>query len=232
MKSNLKLLTIVSLFIASLNAQNNMELKFNFGMAFNKPIYDLPAYYGGNKTDLQPHVSLEGKIIRVPFGKEAQLGAKLTAVAGMEWANLLANDRLTKVKVSMPHLKARIYPLSTDGSIFEYIDNSSNNSILWGIVQVVVINSLHFDYGVSFAKLEEDSFDDVYYDEDNFESKTIKRTMTYTGWGIQPQIFQSVNEKWIWNAFFDFGKYKWENEGGGTSGLKTNNLGFGFRYNF
>ncbi len=227
MKSNLKLLTILYLFITTLNAQNKPELKFNFGMAFSKPLYDLGAVAKSGRN-LQPHFSLEGKIIRVPFGKDAKLGAKLTGVAGMEWANVLSNDALTEINVSMPHVKARFYPLATNGSNFEYIDNAKHDSFLWAIVQYITINSLHFDYGVSFAKLEEVAFVEEY----NFEPETVERTMTYTGWGLQPQLYESESGHWIMNAVFDFGKYKWENANGGTSGLKTNNVGFGMQYNF
>lgn len=227
MKSNLKLLTLLLLIVTSLQAQNKMELKFNFGMTFSKPLYDLDDVAGKGKA-LQPHLSLEGKIVRIPFGKEAKLGAKLTGVAGMEWANVLSNDAITEVNISMPHLKARVYPLTTNESIFDFLDHQNHNSILLGILQIITVNSLHFDYGVAFGKLEEVSF----LDDESFVPETVNRTMTYTGWGLQPQIYQSDNEKWTANAFFDFGKYKWENANGRTSGLKTNSLGFGIQYAF
>lgn len=219
---------IISTFLTQIAvAQNHHDVKLNFGMVFSKPTEDL-ANVSKTGRKLQTHISLEGKIFRLPYGKDAQIGAKISAVAGMEWANVLSNDALTEVNISMPHVKARLYPLATNGATFDFIDQSNNNNILWGIVQVIFVNSLHFDYGKSFASLEEIP----YVDEYNFTPETVERTMTYTGWGLQPQIFKSESGKFYMNAFFDFGKYQWENANGGTSGLKTNSLGFGVQYNF
>jgi hypothetical protein len=233
MQSKFKHTLILLFFFTASIAQNKMEVKLNMGMAFSSPLYDIGDVTVKGKT-LQPHLSLESKIVRVPFGTDAKLGLKLSGVAGMEWANFLANDRSTELNISNPHLKARVYPLTYNGSVFEYLENQSLGNmpaaveLLLGIAEVAAINSLHFDYGVSFAKIEEVA----YLDEISFEPETVNRTTTYTGWGFQPQIFQSDNEKWTANAFFDFGKYKWKNANGGTSGMKISNLGFGIQRNF
>ena len=238
MKTKNLLSTLLFLVLITSSFAQHHDLKLNFGFAAAKPLYDL-GEVAGKGHDLQPHLSLEGKIIKLPYGKDSKLGLKVSGVAGIEWANFLSNDAITELNVVMPHLKARVYPFSYNGFIMGDDDDFFDNQefvekmpfpidLLFLFGEVLAVNSLHFDYGVSFATIEETAFIDYY----EFTPETVNRTMTYTGWGLQPQIYQSESGKWTWNGFFDFGKYKWENANGGTSGMKVSNLGFGVQRNF
>ncbi|POS02572.1 hypothetical protein [Flavobacterium croceum] len=211
---------------------NKVSFKFNFGSTFSKPQDDLAKSYGQGNS-LQPALSMEAAYM-LTYSKNTKFGVKLAGVAGYDMSNILAHDALSQVKVSIPNVRARIYPFSYDGKLddaFEKVAPEGLPFMLEIPVWIAIyssINSLHFDYGTGFATLTEKPFIDEY----TFAETQTTRTMTYTGWGVQPQIYTSESEKWVWNAIFDFGKYKWTNNAGGTSSIKSNMLGFGFSYKF
>ncbi len=216
----------------SIQAQDkNLSLKFNFGSTFSKPTGDLGNVATKGK-DLQPSVSAEAGYF-LGFSKKKQWGVKVAGVAGYDLANFLSNDRITELKVSVPSLKARIYPFSASGSFDEALEKVLPNGLPF-LIEIPVwigiyasLNSLHFDYGTGFGKILETD-----YAETGFQDVTVNRTMKYVGWGVQPQIYHSESGRWTMNAVFDFGKYSWTNASGGTSSFKSNQLGFGFQYNF
>ncbi len=100
--------------------------------------------------------------------------------------------------------------------------------LIANFLYVISINSLHFDLGAGAGLLVEKAFIEGF----PFEPETTTRLMFYSGWGLQPQIFQSDNDKWIVNAVFDFGRYSWKNKSGGISSMSANYLGFGVQYHF
>ena len=234
----MKKLTLLSILILAFAFQNasaqldKLAIKFNTGMSFSKPGDDLGEVADKGKA-MQLFASLEGSY-HVNFTKNTKFGFKGAAVVGQDWANFLAADRSTELKVGVTSAKLRVYPLSYDGHIEDGLEQLLPGDLPL-MVQIPVyigiysvFNSLHFDYGVGAGKILETA----YVDEVNFQDATVKRTMKYFGWGFQPQIFQSDSEKWSCNAVFDFGKYSWKNAGGGTSSFKSNHVGFGVQYNF
>lgn len=227
------LFSIVLIGLMSIvNAQDkNLSAKFNFGMSFSKPGGDLGEVATKGKA-LQLFTSAEvGYHLR--FSKDTHFGIKVAGVAGTDYANFLANDRSTEIKVSAPNFRARIYPFANNGDLEEELEKVLPTGLPF-LVEIPVwigiytcFNSLHFDYGVGFAKILETDYADT-----GFQDETVNRTMKYFGWGFQPQIFQSESQKWVVNAVFDFGKYSWTNASKGTSSFKSNHVGFGVQYNF
>ena len=224
--------TILLITVATLvQAQNNnLSLKLNFGSTFSKPMGDLGAVATKGK-DLQPSVSAEAGYF-VGFSSKSHWGIKVAGVAGYDWANFLSNDRLTELKLTVPNLKARIYPFSASGSFDEALENVLPSGLPF-LIEIPVwigiyasLNSLHFDYGTGLGKILETDYADT-----GFQDVTVNRTMKYFGWGLQPQIHHSESGKWVINAIFDFGKYSWTNVSGGTSSFKSNQVGFGVQYN-
>ncbi len=211
---------------------DKLAVKFNTGMSFSKPGDDLGEVADKGKA-MQLFLSLEGSY-HVNYKKNTKFGFKGAAVLGQDWANFLASDRSTELKVSVPNARLRFYPLSYDGHIEDGLEQLLPGDLPL-IVEIPVyigiysiFNSLHFDYGVGFGKITETA----YIDEVNFQDETVKRTMKYFGWGFQPVIYQTDDYKWTCNGVFDFGKYSWENANGGTSSFKSNHVGFGVQYNF
>jgi hypothetical protein len=233
----MKKLSLFSILIFAFAFQNataqldKLAVKFNTGMSFSKPGDDL-GEVAGKGNALQLFASLEGSY-HVNYTKNTKFGFKGAAVIGQDWANFLAADRSTELKVSVPNARLRIYPLSYDG----HIDDALNKILPEGLpflIEIPVwigiyssINSLHFDYGVGFGRILETD-----YSGTGFQDETVHRTMKYFGWGFQPVLFQTESEKWIVNGVFDFGKYSWKNAGGGTSSFKSNHIGWGVQYNF
>ena len=231
----LSLFSILILAFAFQNASAQLDklaIKFNTGMSFSKPGDDLGEVADKGKA-MQLFLSLEGSY-HVNYKKNTKFGFKGALVLGQDWANFLAADRSTELKVSVPNARLRLYPLSYDGHIEDGLEQLLPGNLPM-IVEIPVyigiysvFNSLHFDYGVGAGKILETA----YIDEINFQDQTVKRTMKYFGWGFQPVIYQTDDDKWIVNGVFDFGKYSWENANGGTSSFKSNHVGFGAQYNF
>lgn len=231
----LPLFSILILAFAFQNATAQLDklaVKFNTGMSFSKPGDDLGEVADKGKA-MQLFASLEASY-HVNYTKNTKFGFKGAAVIGRDWANFLAADRSTELKVAVTSAKLRVYPFAYDGKAGDAFEKIAPEGLPF-LVEIPVwigiyscINSLHFDYGVGAGKILETA----YVDEVNFQDATVKRTMKYFGWGFQPQIFQSDSEKWSCNAVFDFGKYSWENANGGTSSFKSNHVGFGVQYNF
>ena len=231
----MQLFSILILAFAFQNATAQLDklaVKFNTGMSFSKPGDDLGEVADKGKA-MQLFASLEGSY-HVNFTKNTKFGFKGAAVIGRDWANFLAADRSTELKVAVTSTKLRVYPLSYDGNIEDGLEQllPGNLPMILEIPVYIgiysVFNSLHFDYGVGAGKILETA----YIDEINFQDQTVHRTMKYFGWGFQPVLFQSESEKWIVNGVFDFGKYSWKNAGGGTSSFKSNHIGWGVQYNF
>ena len=230
-------IVIILLFtFFGMNRVNSQEkrlgVKFNTGMSFSKPGDDLNEAADKGKA-MQLFASAEIGY-HLNYSDKTKFGFKVAGVVGQDWANFLSNDRTTEFKLSVPNICARIYPISFNGSMEEGLEKILPEGLpflieipVW-IAVYSTFNSLHFDYGKGFGKILETA----YIDEVNFQDETVKRTVRYSGWGFQPQIFQSESSKWTVNAVFDFGKYKWENAAGGTSSFKSNHVGFGFQYNF
>jgi hypothetical protein len=229
---------IITLLLAffGMNRVNSQEkkigVKFNTGMSFSKPAGDLGEVADKGKA-MQLFAGVETSYHQ-NFSKNTKFGIKGAVVLGQDWANFLASDRSTELKISVPSITARIYPISFSGSMEEGLEKILPEGLPF-LVEIPVwiavystFNSLHFDYGVGFGKILETA----YIDEVNFQDETVKRTMRYSGWGFQPQIFQSESSEWTVNAVFDFGKYEWKNAAGGTSSFKRNHVGFGIQYNF
>lgn len=224
------LLIVFSGFSTFSFAQRKTSLKFNFGTSFSKPEDELGSVARKGKS-MQPAISVEaGRLIN--YGS-SNYGIRVAAVGGLDYANFLSNDATTVLKTSITSIKGRVYPISYNGSVEKTLDNakSSNNffgDLGMGLLIYSFVNSFHIDYGAGFGKIVESSN----IDDPNFAEETVNRNMTYFGWGFQPQIYTSESGKWIANAFFDFGKYKWTNGNGNTSSIKASSLGFGFQYNF
>jgi hypothetical protein len=212
--------------------ESKISVKFNFGTSFSKPEGDLYNVYGKGK---EMQLLLQSEVgYNVSFNKSTKFGVKFAGVAGQDWANFLSNDALPQLKVSIPNLRARVYPLNYQGNVFDGFGKIMPKNLPFlielplGIALISSISSLHFDYGVGFGTLTETAYIDGY----DFNDRTVHRTMRYFGWGFQPQIHQSESGKWILNGMFDFGKYSWTNATGGTSSFKTSQVGFGAQYNF
>lgn len=225
-------ITLCSAIDVDAQTIKNVAFKFNFGTSFSKPKDDLAVGYRAGK-EMQLFGALEAAK-HINYGKTNGIGMKLALVAGYDYSNILRDDALTQLKVGIPNIKGRIYPLSFVGKqddLSEIIGemamkmpmgiNILASWVLWGS-----FNGLHFDYGAGFAKITETP----YLDEFAFPEQSISRTMRYFGWGFQPQILQSSSQKWTMNAVFDFGKYKWANNSGGTSSIKYSYVGFGVQY--
>ena len=217
--------------ITVLAQDKNISLKFNTGLSFSKPGGDLGEVATKGKA-MQLFSSAEVGY-HLSFSGKSHFGIKVAGIAGTDYANFLANDRSTELKVSVPNLRARIYPFANNGPLEEELEKGLPEGLPF-LVEIPVwvaiytcFNSLHFDYGVGFGKILETD-----YAGTGFQDETVNRTMKYAGWGFQPQIFQSESQKWTVNAVFDFGKYSWTNAAKGTSSFKSNHVGFGVQYNF
>ncbi len=211
---------------------NNLAIKFNTGMAFSAPKDDLGASYVKGKS-LQLFGSLETSY-HLSYSKKTKFGVKGAIVLGQDWANFLENGREKQIDVSVPNARLRLYPLSYSGDFFEGFDKITPDILpfmleipIWAVVYSS-LNSLHFDYGMGAGNITESSF----LDDENFPESSLKRTMQYAGWGLQPMIYQSESHKLTFNAVFDFGKYSWKNSGGGISSFSNNHVGFGVQYKF
>jgi hypothetical protein len=232
----LKLSLVSSCLFALLNWQNshaqNLSFKANFGSSFSTPKNDLgvaarkgKAMQGFLSGELANHFN---------YGKKKGFGMKLAAVAGYDYANFLATNGLTELKVSVPNLRLRWYPVSFLGNSDDMKLGKMVDKLPFGVdllallLMYTSVNGLHFDYGVGFGNILETA----YVEGINFPDQTVKRTMKYAGWGLQPVIFQSESNRFTVNAIFDFGKYSWTNANKGTSGFKSNHLGFGLQWHF
>lgn len=232
MNKNLLLAFLLSLIVMMAKAQDkNLSLKFNLGSSFSKPGGDLGNVATKGKA-MQLFTSAEVGY-HLSFSEKTHFGIKVAGVAGTDYANFLANDRSTEIKVSTPNFRARIYPIANNGLLEEELEKILPKGLPF-LVEIPVwigiytcFNSLHFDYGVGFGKILETDYADT-----GFQDATVNRTMRYFGWGFQPQIFQSESGKWTVNGVFDFGKYSWTNASKGTSSFKSNHVGFGVQYNF
>ncbi|GAB1463447.1 hypothetical protein MASR2M52_15000 [Pedobacter sp.] len=214
-------------------ALKNVSLKFNMGVSFSGPEDDLALGYMKGKEN---KFFTEAEIAKhLNYGKSDGLGLKLALVLGKNSSNVLRNDGLTQLNVGITSVKARLYPLSfvaKEDDMMEGMGKIASKfpigidilvtGLLWGS-----FNGLHFDYGTGFSKITESTFDSDYY---TFPEQSIKRNLTYFGWGFQPQFLQSSSGKWTANAVLDFGKYKWTNNAGRTSSLKYAYAGFGVQY--
>lgn len=232
MKKNLCFaLMLVFIISAGYSQSKNLSIKLNTGMSFSKPGGDLGEVATKGKA-MQLFASAEAGY-HINFSKNTRFGVKVAGVAGIDYANFLANDRSTELKVSAPNFLARIYPFANNGNLQDELEKALPSELPFLIEIPVWIgiysccNSLHFDYGIGFGKILETD-----YAETGFQDQTVKRNMKYFGWGFQPQIFQSESGNWIVNAVFDFGKYSWTNANEGTSSFKSNHVGFGVQYNF
>ena len=232
MKKNLYFaLLLLFITITGYTQSNNLSVKFNTGMSFSKPGGDLGEVATKGKA-MQLFATAEAGY-HVSYSKNTHFGVKVAGVAGIDYANFLANDRSTELKVSAPNLRARIYPFANNGNWDEELEKVLPEGLPF-LIEIPVwigiytcFNSLHFDYGVGFGKILETD-----YAETGFQDQTVNRTMKFFGWGVQPQIYHSESGKWIVNAVFDFGKYSWTNANQGTSSFKSNHVGFGVQYNF
>ena len=232
MKKNLYFaLMLLFITITGYTQSNNLSVKFNTGMSFSKPGGDLGEVATKGKA-MQLFATAEAGY-HLCFTKNTHYGVKIAGVAGIDYANFLANDRSTELKVSVPNLRARIYPFANNGNWDEELEKVLPEGLPF-LIEIPVwigiytcFNSLHFDYGVGFGKILETD-----YAETGFQDQTVNRTMKFFGWGVQPQIYHSESGKWIVNAVFDFGKYSWTNANQGTSSFKSNHVGFGVQYNF
>lgn len=232
MKKNLYFaLVLVFITAAGYTQSKNLSVKLNTGMSFSKPGGDLGEVATKGKA-MQLFASAEAGY-HINFSKNTRFGVKVAGVAGIDYANFLANDRSTELIVSAPNFLARIYPFANNGNLQDELEKALPSGLPFLIEIPVWIgiysccNSLHFDYGIGFGKILETD-----YAETGFQDQTVKRNMKYFGWGFQPQIFQSESGNWIVNAVFDFGKYSWTNANEGTSSFKSNHVGFGVQYNF
>ena len=224
-------LLLLVITAAGYTQSNNLSVKFNTGMSFSKPGGDLGEVATKGKA-MQLFATAEAGY-HLSFSKDTRFGVKFAGVAGIDYANFLANDRSTELKVSAPNLRARIYPFANNGNWDEELEKVLPEGLPF-LIEIPVwigiytcFNSLHFDYGVGFGKILETD-----YAETGFQDQTVNRTMKFFGWGVQPQIYHSESGKWIVNAVFDFGKYSWTNANQGTSSFKSNHVGFGVQYNF
>lgn len=231
MKKRLLFSTLFWVFTFQI-ASAQLAIKFNTGMSFSEPTDDLgQAAVKGKAMQLFASGELS---YHQNFSKNTKFGIKGAVEVGKDYANFLSNDRLTELKVDVTSYKARIYPISYSGRSEDGLEKVLPKDLpflieipVWiGIYSI--FNSLHFDYGTGSGTILETA----YVEEVNFQDETVKRTMKYVGWGLQPIIYQSDSDKWTCNAVFDFGKYSWKNASGGTSSFKSNHVGFGVQYIF
>lgn len=233
MKITLFTFVFISFLAISIQAQEKkLSTKFNFGMSFSSPSDELgtEAVKG---DQLQATLSLE-LAYHINVLNRSKYGIKIGAVVGQDWANFLSNNRVSEFNINVPSIKARLYPLSYQGNAEDAFEEIAPLGLPFLIEMPIwigiysCINSLHFDYGFGHGLFLETSF----LDDENFIDKSLNRKMTYTGWGIQPQLYHSESGKWTWNGVFDFGKYSWINANGNISSFKSNIVGFGVQYNF
>lgn len=230
---NLLMPAVMLVFLSTTaNAQKSgLSLKFNTGMSFSKPGGDLGKVATKGKmqlfltTELGYHIS---------YAPKSRFGFKLAAVAAQDNINFISANRSTELKISVPGVRARMYPFNTNARFDDALEKVLPGGRMPFMVRMPLylviysaLNSLHFDYGTGFGKILETDYADT-----GFKDVTVNRTMTFTGWGLQPQIFQSEKGKWTANAVFDFGTYSWKNANGGTSSSKTSHVGFGVQYHF
>lgn len=230
---NLLMPAVMLVFLSTTaNAQKSgLSLKFNTGMSFSKPSGDLGKVATKGKmqlfltTELGYHIS---------YAPKSRFGFKLAAVAAQDNINFISANRSTELKISVPGVRARLYPFNTNARFDDALEKVLPGGRMPFMVRMPLylviysaLNSLHFDYGTGFGKILETDYADT-----GFKDVTVNRTMTFTGWGLQPQIFQSEKGKWTANAVFDFGTYSWKNANGGTSSSKTSHVGFGVQYHF
>lgn len=210
-------------------SQKKLSLKFNFGTNFSKPGDELGTVATKGK-EMQLFAAAE-VAYPINYSKKTKFGIKVAGVVGSDYANFLALDRSTELKVSVINFKARIYPLNYSGKFDEGLEQVLPSKLPF-LIEIPVwltiytsLNSLHFDFGTGSGSILETA-----YGLTSFQDVTVKRTMGYFGWGFQPQIFESESGKWPANAIFDFGKYSWTNANGRTSSFKTSYVGFGVQY--
>lgn len=229
------LLSLVAIFAAlNSNAQalKNVSFKLNLGTSFSSPKDELAkAYRKGSELQLFSAFEVAKHF---NYGKDDGLGIRLGLAAGYDKSNLLRNDAVTQLNVSITNFKARVYPLSFAGKQSDMMEGLGKIMMKFppiidipvAAILVGTFNSLHFDYGTGSGKITEST----YIDDPKFPEQTINRSMRYFGWGAQPQLLQSHSQKWTMNAVFDFGKYQWTNNSGTTSSIKYSYLGFGVQY--
>lgn len=208
----------------------NISIKVNIGTSFSKPKDDLGKAAVSGK-EMQPLLNGEVSYF-LGLSQKNHFGVKLAGVSGFDMANFISSDYLTEIKATIPNFKARVYPFAASGDFDETLEKVLPEKLPF-LIEIPVwigiaasLNSLHFDYGVGFGKLLETD-----YAETGFQDVTVNRTMKYVGWGLQPQIYHSESGKWTVNAVFDFGKFSWTNASGGTSSIKSDQVGFGVQYN-
>jgi len=229
----LKILLILSLITLSFygNSQEKVfSLKFNTLMTFSKPEQELAKAYKGNHN-LQPFAEVEVSKFLFAYWPKNRLGIRLGGTYDYNYGNFLdlSYERIMRAKIGAFGL--RIYPIASDYPAIEalgkldFLPNNILGIYLYSLVSVLTINSLHFDYRWGTGELTEYT-----YLDDEQIGEPIKRDMSYLGWGFQPQLFASEDFRWIVNAQFDFGKYKWTNSAGGISAIKYNYIGFGLQY--
>lgn len=213
------------------NAVKKFSLKFNSGMVFSKPGDELGTVATKGKA-MQLFTSAEAAY-HINFSSKTKFGFKVAGVIGSDYANFLSNDRSTELKVSVTNFRARVYPFAYCGRLEDGLEQALPGKMPF-LIQIPVwlgiyssFNSLHFDYGTANGSILETAYSSV-----SFQDVTVKRNMSYFGWGFQPQIFESESSTWAANAVFDFGKYSWTNANGRTSSFKTSYIGFGVQYRF
>ncbi|NCT93035.1 MAG: hypothetical protein GXC72_01310 [Chitinophagaceae bacterium] len=207
-----------------------VSVKLNMGTSFSKSGDDLAkvTVNGNSRTFITTELGYAFN-----YNKKTGFGMKIAAVGSYEKAHVLASNRLSQLKITIPGIRARIYPLHYDGKIFDGLEKIMPKKVpfLLDLPVIVagyaVLNSFHLDYGVGFGSILETE-----YAYSGFADQTTKRTMRYFGWGFHPPMFQAASGKWSGNAVLDFGKYSWTNGAGGTSSVKVNTLGFGIQYHF
>ena len=232
MKINYIPLILLMIISSALNAQSNkFGVKFNFGTSFSKPMDDI-GKVATKGNEMQLFTSLEASY-HINYSKKDNYGFRLAGVLGTDNANFRANDFSTEVKVFVPNFRARIYPFTYNKHMEDGLEKILPGKLPF-LIQILaffaiasVLNGLHFDVGYGKGDILETA-----YSSSTFQDARVKRNMKFSGWGLQPQIFQSDSEKMTLNAVFDIGKYKWTNANGGTSSFKSNHIGFGVQYLF
>lgn len=237
MKRHLFLISCFVTLVQVSNAQakklavKNFSLKFNTGTVFSKPGDELGTVATKGKA-MQLFASAEAAY-HLNFSSKTKFGFKLAGVVGSDYANFLSNDRSTELKVSVTNFRARVYPFAYCGRLEDGLEQALPGKMPF-LIQIPVwlgiyssFNSLHFDYGTANGSILETAYSSL-----SFQDVTVKRKMSYFGWGFQPQIFESESSTWAANAVFDFGKYSWTNANGKTSSFKTSYVGFGVQYRF
>jgi hypothetical protein len=201
-------------------------LKLNTGLLSASPGNDLGMVSGKGRNMLL-FLNAESPVYGYRYTDKLDLGLMVGASVGIDKANFLSNDVLTQIDVNMLSLKAHVYPFYSSLNNFEFIKEYVNNELLGWLV-VLGINSLHIDLGSALGTLNETAFIDEFY----FKPDLAIRPMLFTGWGLQPQLFQTEDHKWTIVGVFDAGKYVWVNRNGGLSSIKTFQIGFGASYSF